>query len=631
MLAHFPHPYPDELLYSVLARYHIRSGNQSPKMTLLDVFGVSSITAVVDLPSNIDNLVANLPIGSKYTSEYLIYNHTLYPYYAPFLPLERAQAVLSSMQKDNGGAIHTSIGIMASTVPSTSYLRFCPLCQDRDIIQYGESYWHRAHNLPGVLVCSEHGISLVDSCIPIHKDNRHTFIAANKDNCLQSQAPILAKGDNLELLYKVAQESQWLLNNDCASQGLEYFQDKYLADISSRGLVSLRRRFVDQRTLAEQFLSFYDQNTLQLLNSVVDYNRESDWLKAIVRKQRKAFHPLRHILMSIFLFGEIKELFKGIIKYSPFGVAPWPCLNAGAHHYMDDVVSDMIISTCSDTGRPVGTFLCECGFVYSRRGPDENLEDRYKIGRIKSFGHVWEAKLTEVIGEKLSLRETARRLRVDPSTVKRYASMLGLSTTWKVKSNEGSSSPTKEEKEKSNSSIEAYRQSWVDLQRQNPSQSRTKLRLLNTKVYAWLYRNDRDWLFANSPKLKRTKKPSQRVDWKLRDEIILGEIEVIVEKLMNCVGKPERISLSKVGKMTKHYALIEKHLSKLPRTKAYFESVTETVEQFQSRRISWVVRQLSKTHQHVMAWEVYRIAGIRFSSSFSSIHRKIFNEICQLS
>jgi len=82
MITFFPVPYEDEVLYSVLARYHVRSGNTSYKATMQDLFSSISVTAVMDLPSNIQNLVNNMPLNSRYTEEYLIKNH---PYTFPVL------------------------------------------------------------------------------------------------------------------------------------------------------------------------------------------------------------------------------------------------------------------------------------------------------------------------------------------------------------------------------------------------------------------------------------------------------------------------------------------------------------------------------------------------------------------
>jgi len=149
----FPVPYEDEVLYSVLARYHVRSGNTSYKATMKDLFGSTSVTAVMDLPSNIQNLVNNMPLNSRYTEEYLIKSHTLFPFYSAFLPPERAEQVFESMKGENGGSIYSRTGIMASSIVLNQYFKFCPVCAKEDKLQYGELYWHRVHQIPGVLVC----------------------------------------------------------------------------------------------------------------------------------------------------------------------------------------------------------------------------------------------------------------------------------------------------------------------------------------------------------------------------------------------------------------------------------------------------------------------------------------------
>ena len=60
MLGFFPTPYPDELLYSLIARYHLRSGSISPKITLSELFGSTSTIATIDLPANLNNLTKRL-------------------------------------------------------------------------------------------------------------------------------------------------------------------------------------------------------------------------------------------------------------------------------------------------------------------------------------------------------------------------------------------------------------------------------------------------------------------------------------------------------------------------------------------------------------------------------------------
>ncbi|TFW72545.1 hypothetical protein C3Y98_02760 [Methylotenera oryzisoli] len=41
---------------------------------------------------------------------------------------------------------------------------FCPVCVSEDYEEYGEPYWHRAHQLPNVTACHKHQCKLMDRC-----------------------------------------------------------------------------------------------------------------------------------------------------------------------------------------------------------------------------------------------------------------------------------------------------------------------------------------------------------------------------------------------------------------------------------------------------------------------------------
>ncbi|MBD2451001.1 TniQ family protein [Nostoc sp. FACHB-152] len=106
MLSFFPTLYPDELLYSTLARYHIRSGNKSFKQTDLELFGYSSQQICkITLTNNLNYLVKNFPLRSQQKVENLLQNHTLYPFYATFLMPQEAWLLKNSMSKKLSGSI----------------------------------------------------------------------------------------------------------------------------------------------------------------------------------------------------------------------------------------------------------------------------------------------------------------------------------------------------------------------------------------------------------------------------------------------------------------------------------------------------------------------------------------------
>jgi len=56
---------------------------------------------------------------------------------------------------------------------------------------------------------------------------------------------------------------------------------------------------------------------------------------------------------------------------------------------------------------------------------------------------------------------------------------------------------------------------------------------------------------------------------------------------------------------------LEKHLDKLPRTRAYLDSVKESDRDFRIRRIKWAIQELEKEGQELKEWRILRKAGIR--------------------
>lgn len=611
MMTFFPVPYKDELLYSVLARYHVRSGNVSIKATQQDIYGTDSITAIMDLPSHINRIMENLPVGHHYTPENLITNHTLYPFYSAFLPHEQASTVKESMVGDKGGSIYNKIGLMASSVKLNEYFKFCPQCVEEDMYNFRELYWHRIHQIPGVLVCPKHKTILYDSQVPIRGYNKHDYRLAAPETCKISTSELNYPDNIMEKGMNLAQDIDFLLNNKIERKPLDWFKEQYINRLKELGLANINGR-IKQKELLKSFIGFYGHGFLKRVQSDINISSNSNWLNDMLRRNHRTSHPIRHLLFTRFLGIPSSRLFNKKIEYKPFGEKPWPCLNPVANHYYKPVINNMELKYGADSKKSIGVFRCDCGFIYCRTGPDHEEKDRYKITKVKKFGSVWEAKLKQLINQKLSLRETARQLQVDPGTVKKYAKKLGLTTYWIKRSAEKDISVNNINKQ--DSSVEKkgkYRKEWLNIRKQYPSKSKTELRQLNNRVFTWLYRNDRDWLNLNSPMLKSTVNDSHRINWEYRDEEIYGNVKVVVTEMLSMDGKPTRITVSSVGSRLGIRPLLEKHLDKLPKTKRYLGEHTESIKDFQIRRIQWAVQELQEEGQDLSLWRLYRKAGIR--------------------
>lgn len=99
MIAYFPELYPDELLYSSIARLCNRLGFLTHRLVLKDLFCATNVSALIDLPRNINHLFSELPLHGRLASDELIDNHTLLPFYSPFVTSKRLKEVRMLMKE----------------------------------------------------------------------------------------------------------------------------------------------------------------------------------------------------------------------------------------------------------------------------------------------------------------------------------------------------------------------------------------------------------------------------------------------------------------------------------------------------------------------------------------------------
>lgn len=548
--SYFPEMYQDELLYSACARYQRNIGSKVQKSHIQNLFGVRSCCAITDLPSHLSYFCDKLTYGGM-NVEKLILKHTTYPYYHPFLPQETARSVQKYMLSGiHGNRIHMSLGISACSIPKAKYLRFCKKCVENDLETHGVTYWRRVHQLPGVSICSDHCSLLTNSKIVSSTSRgKHNLIDLNTVYQLGGIEEIEDSG--LELLLDIAKRSSQLLQ----SQYDEFLNKNtmrslYLERLDESGYMTPTGR-VRFKLLISDFMEFYSPLFLTNLKSNIKEGDGDSWLHKVIRKSKENCHPLRHILLLKFL-GVTLDHVRSLRKPRPFGDSPWPCLNKAASHYLESVVEHCTVTTGSKTKKPTGHFHCDCGFVYIRTGPDLFPEDRYKRGRIETFGSVWLQAAQELsLKSVLSLRQKAKRLGVDPKTFVRF--------------------------------LKGVRKEKIELPRAIPKRRITL-------------------------KQRSTTKNTSRVNWQKRDGEMSERVVISVQELLS-QAKPTRITKSKLIKQAELHSSIVYYPEKLPKTSRIIHRFTESIEDFQIRRIDWAIKLLSETNE-LKEWKVRRVASI---------------------
>lgn len=163
MITQFPTPLPGEMWYSVLTRYHLRSGfatayDSFRELGVLSPRGKLMQHIISPYPTlSMYNASLSLPYGVL-DLEKLVLENTLFPYTTRFFPYDEKRALLDDFL--SGRDIRYLCERAIVNQPNANTLRLCPECCREDREKYGEAYWHIEHQIPLMPLCPKHGCRL---------------------------------------------------------------------------------------------------------------------------------------------------------------------------------------------------------------------------------------------------------------------------------------------------------------------------------------------------------------------------------------------------------------------------------------------------------------------------------------
>ncbi|WP_341299654.1 TnsD family Tn7-like transposition protein [Lysinibacillus sp. FSL H8-0500] len=621
MLPFFTDPYPNELLYSAIGRYHFYSGNISFNETLTELFNGRNLLPSIGFGSNMESLVKTL--GNKYSVEKLIFDNTIFPFFSPFITKEKQMKAYEDMN-GNGRGLNGRLGIVSSKIGVKSEVFFCSNCVEDDIERYGEPYIHREHQLPGINYCPHHEKILMKYPIDYKIYSRLGYIRFDKRE-MDIFVPKSIEDDTnefKEIEVKLSKMAYKLFSIPIGSIALDDVFKRYRTLLRQDNWI-VNNTNVRSKDFLKAFNSKFPKGFLEKFNSYSKGNQVNYWLQAItIDPNRKGVHPFRHLLFLYFFDQDIETLIKLKEDVGPFGNGPWPCLNVAATHYKELVVTDLEVAKRKSTGALVGKFKCSCGFIYTRTGPEKDESEKWIRDRVNAYGEEWESKFDELRNMNLSSEEISRILKIAEPTVRQKLLI----------------------KEKSTERTQSYRETLLLWKDENPQYGRKEFRSAHRKISIYLYHNDREWLEANLPMkrenllisheekikkyrsiilkvinknsdvsrsflwekygvackylyendlewynlnfpefIKYTPKTSF-VDWESRDIEYHDKVKEIYPQLLK-EEKPIRITRGLFSKRLNIFILSTKRdVDKLPKTDALLNEITETIREFQVRR-----------------------------------------------
>jgi hypothetical protein len=560
-----------------------------------DFFGKGQISAVVDLPNRIDHLIAALLPGHLYTAEAFIDKNTLFSLFEPFLSQELAIDIRRRMRVSGDNNIHSKLGLKANRLPHPDRLRSCPKCAAEDVAAYGETYWHRIHQVYGVVVCPRHEVFLVDTDVPWCNERRPVEALSTPAGIQEMVAVGIDPTDqHHNILLNISRCAEWLISWHGGPIGPEEIRRRYHNLLLSRGLAYYNDR-IRTGELIERFITFFTPEFLSDLKCEINSVYRNWVLRLLHQSTGEAIqHHIRHILMILFLGLTAQEFFEGFREYRPFGEGPWPCLNQATEHHRQITVTELRIQEGSKgkPGIPRGIFSCHCGFSYARYGPDEREADRLRYDSVVEYGKTWEDYFTSKWNDpEVTLSRLSVELGVIPFTLKRHAIRLKLPIQRQNRYARPTSSQVIDKYNRARDTVsqalESRKKEWANLRCEYPNAGRQALRKLSPYLYDWLQEHSSNWLEANLPAIQTPPPEPVVVDWAREDGPLADAIRAASKKIKELPGKPVRVSLKLVGEEVGRIHWLERHLIKLPLTAAALAENIETVEGFLIRRIEW--------------------------------------------
>ena len=499
MLGFFTDPYPDELFYSAYARYHARARNRKVSTTMNSLFGSPFAAMVIDFPARLNYFVSQLPGEHVYTVDKIIKENTLFPFYAPFITARCSALTKRAMvEYGKGGEIHNRLGILTSKIVLNT-LRFCPSCVVEDRRKYGETYWHRLHQLPGVIICPEHNEMLEESGFhPKRFGLNNELLAAEQVIKGVPERKISESSERHQILLHISRGAKWILE-----------QRNLTSEVTS--VVQRFRYLVFQHGLGTYNGTIQITKIIELINRIIpddvlsmfncNFTKGDSWIKRLFNSPNTAQSPVRYLLLMTAFNILPEDFFKLPTEIEPFGRSPFPCLNRASIHYKEKIVTHYKIFRRQKSKNDVsGDFTCrECGFVYRRHGRDEKGERYYEYNLVLKYGTVWDEELKKLFTEeKLSLTDIAERLGLSVHVLTRQIARLNLATGRNYKKpklygkNETYLMKIMEEKS-------AKREEWINARKKHPDYPRTKIQMAFNNLYVWLNKYDKEWLYQNMP------------------------------------------------------------------------------------------------------------------------------------
>lgn len=558
-LSAMPQWLPGETIFSLASRHHALSGNRLPSKTCRALFGHPRQGCQHDFPTRLEEFSRRAQLSEN--ARDLALRHTVLPFYLPLRSETESEAALQALAIPQPGVLKFRLGILTSRFRANHPLKACLHCISDDVRAHGAGYWHVEHQLPGVWFCRQHGDVLRTSRLKSTGVARFGWLLPTPDHLDEIAGPAGSTLSNDALARFADLAIQWALQPFRTHLAADRLAHIYRHALGTENGKSSRASRSISSFAAEFCAAVAPLRQVPELSALPATTQQaSALLDRCVRRPRGGTHPLNHLAIIHWLFSSWDAFSSRLLTESATVPATCPPEVQGLQVPFDS--RHAALSELLAQGHSVTAAAHEIGIdthtaVAWAAGTGVTTSRRPKTLK----GQVFE-DLVAALRNGMDKADAANLFSVSVPTVTRVLrSVVGLQATWRAV--------------RAASARERARAAWLAAVAQRPGAGLKAVRDMAPGAYAWLYRNDREWVKEASKRTAYTRviTAAPRVDWDARDHALSAEVRRVSAELA------EKTSKSKLALWEIYQALPELKaklgaLERLPLTRRALSEAT---------------------------------------------------------
>jgi hypothetical protein len=458
--------------------------------------------------------------------EMLLFNQTLAPLFMYFIPKYKSK-IRSGLLSNNCDVAIRACQLLSFKQREPLSIKYCGVCASEDIKQFGLSYWHRSHQIPGIETCSVHNVWL------------EHILLIKRDRIISYLFPIATK--NINICNSISREfseyaSKFIndISNDSSCYKFFYYHNK----LKENGYITKNQR-VRRKKITEDFYEFtqklsYPQQNL-LPKSKTDYSYLSYLLSG-----HSVQHPFKHLIFGFWLSKLVT-----INHFIPNSVTR----NITTEEYhIDNSCLNMLRDNQSigEVSRVTGKSYCYIKALALRNSIQLNLKP-------KLLTDLLIRQILELARKGFHRNAIAIRHSISIGSVEQLISSVPGLVESRAKG--------RAESKRRRCKIEIIRYT-----QNNPSAFIKDIKSNCNAAYYWLSFHEKNWLTSKMPKpLKPVVKP--RVDWAKRDQELVVRITDIFKESQN------RLTRTQLDRELGGHGWLTKKKAKLPLSLLLYEKL----------------------------------------------------------